>query len=90
MPQRGNMEVNMLYTVVPLERIYAIPSSSEQSNKDKQKQKEEPEAEYRDIMIPHGRIVARREGENYIVERINSTDMQDYLNDGYVPGKNIK
>jgi hypothetical protein len=78
----------MLYTVVPLERIYAIPRSNDRNNKDKLKETSEPE--YRDVLLPHGRIMARREGENYIIERVNSTDMSDYLKDDYVPGKNIK
>jgi hypothetical protein len=48
------------------------------------------EEEYREVLLPNGRIVTRREGENYIIERLNSTNMKDYLNDEYVPGKNIK
>jgi hypothetical protein len=78
----------MLYTVVPLERIYAIPHSKDGNNKDQQIN--DAQSEYRDVLLPHGRIVARRDGENYIIERVNSTDMNDYLKDDYVPGKNIK
>ncbi|MDF2943863.1 MAG: hypothetical protein K0S01_2721 [Herbinix sp.] len=78
----------MLYTVIPLERIYATPNNNQKENKDKQK--EEAEAEYREVTLPHGRIVTRRDGENYVIERVNSTDMTDYLKDDYVPGKNIK
>ena len=78
----------MLYTVIPLERIYAIPNSNEKNKEDKKK--EDTDADYRDVLLPHGRVVTRREGENYVIERLNSTDMLDYLKDDYVPGKNIK
>ena len=78
----------MLYTVIPLEKIYATPNNNEMNRKDKQK--EVTDAEFRDVLLPHGRIVTRREGENYVIERLNSTDMNDYLKDDYVPGKSIK
>lgn len=78
----------MLYTVRPLERIYASPDTFHPVKKEKQT--EEAEEEYRDIMLPNGRIVARHDGDNYVIERINSTDMKDYLNEDYAPGKNIK
>ena len=84
----------MLYTVRPLERIYATPNNNKNNKDDsgniKNKSTENKEAEYREVMLPNGRIVTRREGENYVIERINSTDMKDYLKDDYVPGKNIK
>lgn len=82
----------MLYTVVPLERIYANPRSNETSKKkDLNKQSEAlEEAEYRDIQLRHGRVIARRDGDNYVVEKINSTDMSDYLNEEYAPGKSIE
>lgn len=78
----------MLYTVRPLERIYAAPEifSHNQTNM----QSEELNYEYRDVMLANGRIVTRRDGENYVIEKINSTDMKDYLNEDYVPGKNMK
>lgn len=81
----------MLYTVVPLDRIYANPRSKEiQKYEEKCKQKGEAQAEYREVQLPNGRVITRREGENYVVERINSTDMCDYLNENYSPGKSIK
>lgn len=43
-------------------------------------------AEYRIVDIAHGKVHAKLEGENYIVDSINSTDMSDYLNDRYIPG----
>ncbi|MDD3174731.1 MAG: YlzJ-like family protein [Herbinix sp.] len=79
----------MLYTVRPLERIYAVPPEYNNKKSNKTKDQEE-EAEYRDVLLPNGRIVTRREGENYVIERINSTDMNDYLNEKYIPGKNMK
>lgn len=74
----------MLYTVVPLERIYVDQNAKDQAKK------EETEPEYREILLKHGRVVTRRDGDNYVVHRINSTDMSDYLNDDYSPGKVIK
>jgi hypothetical protein len=78
----------MLYTVMPLERVYARPVSYTDIKQDKTKEK--AEEEYREVPLQHGRIVTRRDGENYVIERVNSTSMSDYLNDEYVPGKSIK
>lgn len=78
----------MLYTSKPLERVYADPSVFDSTRKDKPK--EEEQLQYRELSLPNGRIVTRREGENYIIERIHSTDMKDYLNEEYYPGKNVK
>lgn len=74
----------MLYTVVPLERIYVDQRAKEQAIKD------EAEIEYKEISLKHGRVVARRDGDNYVVHRINTTDMSDYLNADYSPGNIIK
>jgi hypothetical protein len=79
----------MLYTSAPLERIYANFNLSE-ADKKKEQEKRQREAEYRDAALPYGRVVTRREGENYVIERINSTDMSDYLNEEYSPGKPYK
>ncbi|CUH92478.1 YlzJ-like family protein [Herbinix luporum] len=73
----------MLYTVVPLERIYLDHRAKDQGKK------EEAEPEYKEIQLKHGRVLARREGDNYIVHRITSTDMSDYLNGDYSPGKPV-
>ncbi|NLK27762.1 MAG: hypothetical protein GX306_05400 [Clostridiales bacterium] len=77
----------MLYTVRPLERIYATPRTKETEKKEL---KEREEAHYREVTLPNGRIVTRQQGEDYIIERINSTDMSDYLNADYSPGKTYK
>ena len=74
----------MLYTVVPLERIYVDQRAKEQAKK------EETEPQYKEVLLKHGRVVTRRDGDNYVVQKINSTDMSDYLNDEYSPGKIIK
>lgn len=74
----------MLYTVVPLERIYVDQNAKDQAAKDQN------ELEYKDVYLKHGRVVARRDGDNYIVHRINSTDMSDYLNVDYSPGNIIE
>ena len=90
--------IHMLYTVRPLERIYAQPSvfdpkqssNTKGMSTGKMGDTDSVESQYKEVLLPNGRIVTRRDGENYVVERINSTDMQDYLNDEYVPGKSIK
>ncbi len=74
----------MLYTVVPLERIYVDQRAKEQAKK------EETEPQYKEVLLKHGRVVTRRDGDNYVVQKINSTDMSDYLNAEYSPGKIIK
>lgn len=76
----------MLYTARPLERVYAIPELFDQSRKEKLPQ-QAGEAEYKEIVLPNGRIITRREGEGYIIERVNSTDMKDYLKAEYSPGQ---
>ncbi len=78
----------MLYTSRPLERIYAPPTVFE--NRKNTKPKEEAKVEYREVQLPNGRIVTRRDGENYIIEKLYSTDMKDYLEDKYAPGKEYK
>ena len=80
----------MLYTVRPLERIYADPSTFSQKKQSAPKAGEINNTEYKEVILPNGRIVTRRDGENYVIERINSTNMKDYLNDAYVPGKSMQ
>lgn len=81
----------MLYTVRPLERIYATPETFGSVSKNQSKDSDPyAKAEYREVPIQNGRLVARREGENYIIQKINSTSMQDYLNDEYFPGTSMK
>lgn len=81
----------MLYTARPLEKVYADPSVFNHKQKEQPTNKVgEEETEYREVLLPNGRIITRRVGENYVIERIHSTDMKDYLNKEYFPGKNIK
>lgn len=82
----------MLYTVVPLERIYSYRTESVLGiSKDTElKNTGDTAVEYRDINLEHGSVRARRDGENFVVEEINSTDMSDYLNKEYMPGSVIK
>lgn len=81
----------MLYTIRPLERIYATPETFAPIYKSQAKASDPyAQAEYRELPLQNGRLVARRDGENYIIQKINSTSMQDYLNDEYFPGKSIK
>lgn len=76
--------LSMLYTVVPLERIYVDHNAKDQLKS------EETEPEYKEVMLQHGRVVTRRDGKDYVVQKINSTNMSDYLNADYSPGKIIK
>jgi len=78
----------MLYTARPLERIYAVPSAF--NNSKQETGKDEVNQDYRDVLLPNGRLITRRDGDNYVIERINSTDMKDYLNEAYCPGQNYK
>ena len=78
----------MLYTVRPLERVYARPASY--TDIKQEKPKNQSETQYREVTLQHGRVVTRREGDEYVVEGVISTDMKDYLNDKYSPGKNLK
>ncbi len=82
----------MLYTVVPLERIYSYRTESILGNTSQKEDKEgeNTAVEYKDISLKHGSVYARRDGGNYIVEGISSTDMEDYLNKDYMPGAVIK
>lgn len=82
----------MLYTVMPLERIYTCRTESilKNSNHFDDITSASTAEEYKNIALPHGRIYARRDGDNYIVDGINSTDMSDYLNSNYVLGSIIK
>jgi len=76
----------MLYTVRPMERIYAPPEVFTQNTKNNTENMVATDQEYKEIILPNGRLVTRKNGEKYIIERINSTDMKDYLNKKYAPG----
>lgn len=78
----------MLYTVRPLEKIYATPKTKKDIEKEEAERTEK--TEYQEIDLPSGRILTRREGEDNIICRVNSTDMSDYLNVDYSPGKAYK
>lgn len=81
----------MLYTTRPLERVYFDFNSKEREKTKKDSCTNTREnAEYREVNLKHGRVVTRREGNDYVIEKISSTDMTDYLNDEYSPGKIIR
>jgi hypothetical protein len=71
----------MMYTVVPLERIYRSRIDDDSNN---------TEPEFKDIFLEHGRVVAKREGQCYIIEKLVSTQMSDYLNEAYYPGMKLE
>ena len=72
----------MLYTVVPLERIYSDKSNEPMKESDNM-------PEYKDISLKYGLVRARRDGEQYVVEHMNSTDMTDYLREEFTPGSTL-
>lgn len=88
----------MLYTIRPLERVYADPgvfrpkknADTKGVNYGTINSKEMTDPEYREVILPNGRITTRRDGEGYVIERINSTNMKDYLNSEYAPGMSMK
>ena len=77
----------MLYTVTPLERIYS--DRTEPLIKSNRIEIESTNVEQGSFSVKHGKIYTRKEGENNIIEGIQSTDMQDYLNPVYSPGNNF-
>lgn len=77
----------MLYTTRPLERIY---SNQVQSLIISRFTDEERKNELISLDVEHGKVYARREGDNYIVDGINSTSLDDYLDSKYSPGSIIK
>ncbi|MDF2512908.1 MAG: hypothetical protein K0S04_2774 [Herbinix sp.] len=88
----------MLYTIRPLERIYADPSVFHAKRNSDIKgasygsinYSEISNPEYKEVILPNGRITTRRDGEGYVIERVNSTNMKDYLNSDYAPGMSVK
>lgn len=81
----------MLYTSMPLERIYTnrvssmlIPRNPSTNSKDRETTGSMEE--YRSFDIQHGKVYAKLDGESYVVNSISSTDMSDYLNPNYTPG----
>lgn len=68
----------MLYTVIPIEQIYRGI-----------KKEIEIKKEEKDIQILHGYVSVEKNGESYVVNRVISTDMKDYLNEMYFPGQTI-
>lgn len=70
----------MLYTSKPLERIYH----------DFQKEVEPDNEERKEIPIANGTITARKSGDKYVIEKMHSTNPEDYLNGLYCPGMTIE
>ena len=91
MKQLIHKEVIMLYTARPLERIYANPEVFRSDNRIKDRENVQPNSpEYEEVILPNGRITTRREGKKQVIERVNSTNMKDYLNKAYAPGANYE
>lgn len=79
----------MLYTAMPLERIYhqfasmqnpssplpAFPDDSTMFHTKKTT-----------VHLPNGTVTVVKNGKECIIESVNSTDMTDYLNKKYCPG----
>lgn len=81
----------MLYTIMPLERIYSYRTQSILGNETSKSELEgDAASEYRTVSLTHGSVYARRDGDKYVVDGILSTDMNDYLNPLYSPGSSIE
>lgn len=80
----------MLYTVTPLQRIYHNQAMSSYFHLDaknrEQLQGEQKQEVCREFSIPHGLIETKYEGNRYHIQRVISTDMEDYLKEEYAPG----
>lgn len=80
----------MLYTIVPLERIYCNRTRSVLDDyKIKSNYEYDEKIEYKDIPIANGKVSIRQEGDKNIINRLHSTDMSDYLNVKYAPGREM-
>lgn len=81
----------MIYSVTPLERIYTSRTQSvlNTSKNDGNSENESTAVERSDFAVEHGKVYTRREGDSYIIEGIQSTDMEDYLKTEYAPGNNF-
>ena len=89
----------MLYTSVPIDRIYnnqvnslIIPRnniSMTGQESDIKSDSENNRLEVKMIDIEHGKVYARREGDNYVVDSISSTCLSDYLTEDYKIGSII-
>lgn len=82
----------MLYTVVPLERIYCnmrerVGGSSKSIRGNEISYSE---IEHVTIELEHGKIYAKKYADDYVIEQIVSTNMKDYLNPQFNPGNIIK
>ena len=71
----------MLYTSMPLERIYSTRFSQSGVNR-----QQAEEAVYSEVSLPHGHIRTRTEGDQSYVDSIFTTNLSDYLNPEYMPG----
>lgn len=82
----------MLYTSVPLERVYHnFREEDKPKAKDSIKENKSKEEDgYKEVMLKHGRLVTKRDGDNYVIQKVYSTDMRDYLNDQYSPGNRYR
>jgi hypothetical protein len=83
----------MLYTIVPLERVYSNRTQSILGNSSYRNTVTADaieESEYKSVSIQYGNLYAKRVGDHYVVDGIRSTDMNDYLNNNYMPGTILK
>ena len=81
----------MIYSATPLERIYTDRTQSvlNTGKRDGNSENKSTAVERSDFAVEHGKVYTRREGDSYIIEGIQSTDMQDYLKTEYAPGNNF-
>ncbi len=73
----------MLYTIIPLERVY-VPQVTSDNDQPAAKM------ERKDVSINNGVVSLVKQNDHYVVDRVWSTDMKDYLNTDYSPGSIMK
>jgi hypothetical protein len=81
----------LIYSTTPLEKIYTSRTESllNTGNRDIRSENESTAVEKTNFAVEHGKVYTRKEGDSYIIEGIQSTDMQDYLKTDYAPGNNF-
>ena len=80
----------MLYTVVPLDRIYQNQARSMFYHINPVSELTQSETIYDTVNMEHGFADVRYTEEGYVIERLHSTNMADYLKEEYQPGYLVK
>ncbi len=77
----------MLYTITPLERVYVDSHKKTEDNIITAKNASQEEEELKSYTLSHGRVYVKKNGDHYIIDGIQSTDMSDYLKKEFALGE---